>query len=607
MSAQATQERKFTWRGPLTALNGPAQETAGNSRRTAARLLGLLAPVRWIAAGSLALTTVSVSLTVLAPQVLARVTNLVFAGELGHRGMAFGVIGRWLVIALVMYGAAALCMLGQGKLTARILARAMSRLREQAQAKLTRLPLSYFDAHPAGELLSRVTNDVDNLAETLQQASSTVLTALLTLAGVMIMMFVTSPPLVLIVAVMLPARILLARVVARRAKPYFASQWDSTGQLSAHVEEALTGHALVRAFGRGGETIAAFRGHNEKMRRSAALAQFASGLAQPAMRFTGSITFLAVAVAGGLRVTAGLLTLGALQAFLQYSQQFDIQFGQVTGPLTLLQSGLASAERIFALLSATEQVPDPVSAPAQLPRAAGCVKFEHASFSYRKEVPLIEDLSLTVEPGQSVAIVGPTGAGKTTLVNLLMRFYDVSSGRITLDGRDIRSLTRPGLRAQLGMVLQDAWLRQASIADNIADGAPGATREQVIAAARAAQADGFIQALPNGYDTILDAEGSGLSAGQKQLITIARAFLADPAVLILDEATSSVDTRTELLIRRAMASLREGRTSFVIAHRLSTIHDADLILVMDRGRIVEQGTHAQLSTSGGAYARLRAA
>ncbi|MDX6430299.1 MAG: ATP-binding cassette, subfamily multidrug efflux pump, partial [Streptosporangiaceae bacterium] len=452
----------------------------------------------------------------------------------------------------------------------------------------------------------RVTNDIDNLAQTLQQTLSQMLTSLLMIIGVLTMMFVISPLLAVIALVTVPVSMVVAGQIGKRAKPQFVKQWSTTGRLNGHIEEMYSGHSLVKVFGRQEEAAATFKEHNDTLYVASFRAQFISGLIQPVMMFIGNLNYVLVAVVGALRVASGALSLGDVQAFIQYSRQFSQPLTQVASMANLLQSGVASAERVFALLDAREQDPDPET-PARPEQVRGRVEFQGVSFRYAPDTPVIDDLSLTVEPGQTVAIVGPTGAGKTTLVNLLMRFYDVTGGRITLDGVDIASMTREDLRAKTGMVLQDAWLFGGTIADNIAYGATEASHERIIEAARATHVDHFVRTLPDGYDTVLDEEGSNVSAGEKQLITIARAFLAEPAILILDEATSSVDTRTEVLIQRAMNSLREGRTSFVIAHRLSTIRDADLILVMESGQIVEQGTHGELLAANGAYQRLYAA
>jgi ATP-binding cassette, subfamily B, multidrug efflux pump len=511
-----------------------------------------------------------------------------------------------LLWVLALYLAAWVFGVFQGRLTATAVQAVASRLRGQVEEKLARLPLSYFDQQPRGEVLSRATNDTDNIAQTLQQTFSQLVTSLLTIVGVLAMMFWISPLLALIALLTVPVSVLVTTRIGKRSQPQFVAQWATTGRLNGHIEEMFTGHSLVKVFGREGEAAETFREHNDKLYVSSFRAQFISGLIQPAMMFISNVNYVLVAVAGGLRVASGSLSLGDVQAFIQYSRQFSQPLTQVASMANLVQSGVASAERVFALLDAEEQSPDPAG-PVLGDSVQGRIAFEDVSFRYLPDKPLIDHLSLTVQPGQTVAIVGPTGAGKTTLVNLLMRFYDVTSGRITLDGVDIAVMPREELREHIGMVLQDTWLFGGTIYDNIAYGADHPTPESVAEAAEAAHVDRFVRSLPDGMETVIDEEGSNVSAGEKQLITIARAFLAEPSILILDEATSSVDTRTEVLIQKAMNTLRQGRTSFVIAHRLSTIRDADVILVMENGSIVEQGTHDALMAAEGAYARLYSA
>jgi ATP-binding cassette, subfamily B, multidrug efflux pump len=618
--------------------SGQPVEKSENFKESARRLLQQLRPERLTISAVLALGLTSVALTVAGPRILGHATDLIFAGVIGKKlphgltkaqavqglrdsgdgdladvlspldikpghGVDFTAVGHVLLWVLVVYVLASFFGILQGRLATRAVQRTVYRMREQAQAKLARLPLSYFDGQPRGEVLSRVTNDIDNVAQSLQQTISQIVTSLLTIVGVLAMMFWISPLLALIALVTVPLSIVVATAVGKRAQPQFVAQWKTTGTLNGHIEEMYTGHSLVKVFGRQDESAEEFRKHNEELYASAFKAQFISGLMQPVMIFIGNLNYVLVAVVGGLRVASGAISLGDVQAFIQYSRQFSQPLGQVASMANLVQSGVASAERVFELLDAPEQEPD-LSMPARPENLRGQVVFDDVSFRYEADKPLIEDLSLSVEPGQTVAIVGPTGAGKTTLVNLIMRFYEVTGGKITLDGVDIANMSRDDLRTGIGMVLQDTWLFGGTIAENIAYGARDATQEQIVEAAQAAHVDRFVRLLPDGYDTVIDEEGTGVSAGEKQLITIARAFLAKPVILILDEATSSVDTRTEVLIQRAMTKLRYGRTSFVIAHRLSTIRDADVILVMESGNIVEHGNHDELLAADGAYSRL---
>ncbi|MGW6770506.1 ABC transporter ATP-binding protein [Streptomyces sp. NPDC055037] len=586
---------------------GPT-ETRGPGRR----LLGLLRPHRPRIAVALLVGIGGITLNAFGPLLLGRATDLIVDG-LGAPapggttgGVDFGAVGRVLLLLLVLYVAASLFMLAQGRLVASVVQRVVFDLRERAEEKLGRLPLRYFDRNPAGEVLSRTTNDVDNLQQTLQQTLAELITSVFSIITMLVLMLVISPSLALIMLASVPVSGVLAAWISKRAQPRFAEQWAATGSMNAQVEEVYTGHSLIKGFGRREQAERRFDAHNDALFRAGARAQFASGTIEPAMMFIANLGYVVVAVVGAWKVVSGALTLGDVQAFILYSRQFSQPIVQVASVAGRLQSGIASAARVFTLLDAEEQGPDPVR-PVRPERVAGRVEFDRVGFRYSPETPLIEDLSLTVAPGSTVAIVGPTGAGKTTLGNLLMRFYEVDEGRILLDGTDIATMTRDDLRAQFGLVLQDTWLFGGTIAENIAYGNAGAGREEIVAAARATCADRFIRTLPDGYDTVLDDESAGVSAGEKQLITVARAFLARPAVLVLDEATSSVDTRTEVLIQRAMNTLRAGRTSFVIAHRLSTIRDADVIVVMESGRIVERGTHDELIREQGAYARLHAA
>ncbi|MDJ1130520.1 ABC transporter ATP-binding protein [Streptomyces iconiensis] len=625
--------------GPGGMAGAPHQRSmdfAGSAKR----LIRRFGPERGWLLVMLLVLVVSVGLSVLGPKILGHATDLVFGGFIGQKlpdgltreqaleglrtsgdggvadmlsgmeftpgqGIDFGAVGTVLLTVVAVYAGTGLLMLWSGRISARAITNTVFRLREDVEAKLSRLPLSYLDKQSRGEVLSKVTNDIDNLGQTLQQTLGQLINSLLTIVGVLVVMFWISPLLALVALVTVPLSALVAMRVGKRAQPQFVKQWKTTGKLNAHVEEMYTGHALVKVFGRQRESAETFKEQNDALHKAVFKAQFISGIMQPAMMFVGNLNYVMVAVVGGLRVASGTLSIGDVQAFVQYSRQFSQPLTQVASMANLIQSGVASAERVFELLDAEEQSPDPDTAHAERPtELTGRVELKNVSFRYTDDKPLIDDLSLSVEPGQTVAIVGPTGAGKTTLVNLLLRFYEVREGRILLDGVDVAAMSREELRSGIGMVLQDSWLFGGTIAENIAYGTQDATREQVEEAARAAHADRFIRTLPDGYDTVLDDEGTGVSEGEKQLITIARAFLSDPVILVLDEATSSVDTRTEVLIQRAMERLASERTSFVIAHRLSTIRDADVILVMENGSIVEQGTHDALLEAKGAYARL---
>ena len=616
-------------RGPMGG--GMVGQKAMDFGPSARRLVGRMRPERALASLVVALVIVSVLLMSIGPRLLGHATDLVFRGFVGSRtpvgtpddqlpeavqgqgvvpgqGVDFGAVGEWLLLVLGVYAAASVLSWLAGFVLNGVVQRTVRRMRGDVEEKIHRLPLGYFDRSPRGELLSRVTNDIDNISQTLQQTMSQLLQSLLTVLAVLAMMIWISPMLALVAVLSVPVSLVATRAIMRRSQGQFVAQWRTTGRLNAHIEEAFSGHALVKVYGRTAEVERTFAEHNDALYDVSFKAQFISGLVMPTMMFIGNLNYVVVAVVGALRISSGAVTLGEVQAFVQYTRQFTQPLTTVASMANLLQSGVASAERVFELLDADEEPladapgaggPAPAGAPTR-----GEVAFEHVSFSYDPTRPLIEDLSLVARPGQTVAIVGPTGAGKTTLVNLVMRFYDVDAGRILLDGVDTSTLTRQELRAEVGMVLQDTWLFEGTIRDNIAYGRPVATEEQVLEAARATYVDRFVHSLPDGYDTVVDEDGANLSAGERQLLTIARAFLTDPALLILDEATSSVDTRTELLLQHAMAALRTDRTSFVIAHRLSTIRDADLILVMEDGAIVEQGTHTSLLAADGAYAAL---
>jgi ATP-binding cassette, subfamily B, multidrug efflux pump len=581
---------------------GVPTERSDNFGAAVRRLWQLLAPDRPRLSFIVVLAVASTALNVAGPRILGEATDVIVRGVASGEGIDFGDLHATLVAVALVFAAGT----GLGIVIAYVLAgvvqRLMFGLRAQAEAKLHALPLRYVDQQARGDLLSRVTNDLDNLAQSLQQTLSQILTSVLLLVGVAVMMFTISPLLAVVALVTVPLSIYAMRVIGGRARPRFIAQWRNTGALNAHIEETFTGHAIVKAFGRQEDVEDRFRRTNDELYAASFGAQFMSSLMQPATMFMGNLQYVIVAVVGGLRVASGAISVGEVQAFIQYSRTFSMPLTQLASMMNVFQSGIASLERLIELLDAEEQRPDP---PATVERAVeGRVEFHDVSFSYDPDRPLIEHLSLVAEPGQTIAIVGPTGAGKTTLVNLLMRFYEIDAGSITLDGHDITSMPRRELRSNIGMVLQDTWLFGGTIRDNIAYGNPAATDDEILEAAKACYVDRFVHSLPDGYDTLINEEGDNISAGQKQLLTIARAFLADRAILILDEATSSVDTRTEVQVQVAMNRLRANRTSFVIAHRLSTIRGADVILVMEDGRIVEQGSHTELLNRDGAYHRL---
>jgi ATP-binding cassette subfamily B multidrug efflux pump len=605
---------------------------------SAKRLMGLLKPE---AAGIyvvVGMVIISVILNVIAPKVLGQAMDVIFGGVVGKQlpsgvskdqfveglraqgqnnfadmisrmelvpgtGIDFQKLTVLISAVLLMYFVANIFLWLQGYVLNRIVMKVIRQLRDDTEKKLNRLPLNYFDTRQRGDVLSRVTNDVDNVQQALQQAFAQLISSLLTVVGIVIMMFIVSWQLALIALIALPLSGAAAGVIGARSQKLFAAQWKNTGELNGQIEESFSGHDLVRVFGRDADMLERFEERNEALYKASFGAQFVSGIIFPVMQFVSYLSYVGIAVVGGLRVASGSMSLGDATAFIQYSREFTQPLGQMAGMANMLQSGVASAERVFEFLDADEQ--DPETATEHLPaKTDGHVEFRDVTFSYTGDRPLIENLSFTAEPGHTVAIVGPTGAGKTTLVNLVMRFYELNSGSITLDGVDVTQLSRAELRSKVGMVLQDAWLFGGSIYDNIRYGKLDATEDQIMAAAKATFVDRFVRALPDGYDTVIDEEGNNVSAGEKQLITIARAFVANPSLLILDEATSSVDTRTELLVQKAMAALRTDRTSFVIAHRLSTIRDADTILVMENGKIVEQGNHQALLAGEGAYYRL---
>lgn len=615
----------------------PPQVRSRDFKGSAIRLLKRLVPQRGLTIAVMLLGVGGIALGVVGPRILGHATDLLFNGVIGRQlpaglskeqavdaarargddnfadllsgmnvtpgqGVDFGAIGRTLGLALALYLVAALMVWLQARILNVVVQRTMVALRSEVEDKVHRLPLRYFDSRQRGEVLSRLTNDVDNVQTSLSMTITQLLSSVLTVFAVLVMMLTISPVLTLLTVITVPLSLWVTRTIARRSQKMFVAQWRNTGRLNAHIEETYSGFTVVKTYGHRAQAEDQFSELNDDVYQASFSAQFLSGLVSPATIFIGNLSYVAVAVVGGLQVATGQITLGSIQAFIQYVRQFNQPLTQIAGMYNTMQSGIASAERVFELLDAEEEPPDPAELlPARESPRSGRVEFEHVWFSYLPGTPVIEDLSLVSEPGTTVAIVGPTGAGKTTLVNLLMRFYDVDSGRILLDGVDISSVSRGSLRSSIGMVLQDTWLFAGTVYDNIAYGRPDATNEEVMEAARAAYVDRFVATLPDGYDTKVNDGGTNISAGEKQLITIARAVLARPQLLILDEATSSVDTRTEVLIQQAMGQLRRDRTSFIIAHRLSTIRDADVILVMEAGRIVERGSHTELLARHGEY------
>lgn len=622
----------------------PEGGSATNAKATAVRLLRRLAGQAKLLYLVLVLTTLGTAASLFGPKLLGDATTRVFADLLGmnfyknrvplgttsaqlaemlrQNGqdriaamvarmhvvpvemVDFTAIGRIIAWVVVLYFLAAFFQWLQGYLMAGVAQRAVFELRRDVETKLSRVPLKYVDGQSRGDLLSRVTNDIDNIGTTLQQGLSQLLSSVLAVVGTLIVMFILSPVLAVVSLIIVPLSIVMMATIGKRSQVFFAAQWKETGRVNGHVEEMHTGHAIVQAYNHSDEAVAQFDEYNEALYQASFKAQFLSSVMMPMMNVLSNLNYVVIAILGGIKVASGTLSLGQVQAFIQYSRQFTMPLGQIAQQANQLQSGLASAERVFEVLDAVEEVPEPRGSKTRITEPRGAVALEGVSFRYLPDTPLIEDVSVRVEPGATVAIVGPTGAGKTTIVNLLMRFYDIDAGRITLDGVDTRDIAREDLRSEFGMVLQDTWLFNGTIRENIAYGREGATEAEIIEAAKEAHADHFIRTLPQGYDTVLDDDATNISVGERQLLTIARAFLSDPSVLILDEATSNVDTRTEVLIQAAMNRLRHGRTGFVIAHRLSTIRNADTILVMDRGRIVEQGSHDELIRAGGFYNNL---
>lgn len=584
-------------------------EKAKDFKGTLWRLARYLQPHKHALYAVIMASIISTIFNIVSPMILGKATTKLFDGimlkakKVAGAQVDFSYIGQILLILIGLYLISALFGYLQQYLMAGIAQKTVYTLRKDVNDKLARLPLSFFDARPHGEILSRAVNDVDNISNTLQQSLTQLITSVITLLGVTVMMLIISPILTVIVFATLPLSMWMTKLIASRSQNYFSGQQKSLGELNGHVEEMYSGHNVVKAFGHEKKSLQKFSEINDTLYHSGWKAQFVSGIVMPLMGFITNISYVLVSVVGGILVTNRTIQIGDIQAFIQYTRQFSQPITQLANITNIIQSTIASAERIFALMDEIEEDPD-VSPSAVVAKPRGHVKFSQVQFRYDADTPLIEDMNIQVQPGQTVAIVGPTGAGKTTLINLLMRFYDCSRGQITIDGVNIMQMTREDLRGLFAMVLQDTWLFHGTIRDNIAFSKANATEEELIQAAKAASADHFIRTLPDGYDTVLNEEASNISQGQKQLLTIARAILADPPILILDEATSSVDTRTEALIQKAMNGLMKQRTSFVIAHRLSTIRHADLILVMNKGTIIEQGTHEQLLEKDGFYADL---
>jgi len=599
-------------RGGWGAMGRPVEKPK-DFKGTLKRFLVYFVPQKYRLLVVLGAAILGTTFNIVGPKILGLATTRLFEGLIAkyqafqrHQpapGIDFKYIATVLLILLGLYIISAIFMYVQQYVMAGVAQRMVYRLRREVEEKLSRLPLKFFDARPRGEILSRAVNDMDNISTTLQQSLTQLITSAVTLVGVIVLMLTISPLLSLVVVLTLPLSLLITMGLAKRSQNYFRRQQRALGILNGHVEEMYTGHKIVKAFGHEGKSMAEFTELNENLYNAGWRAQFVSGMIMPLMRFVGNLGYVIVAVVGGIMVTNGSIAIGDVQAFIQYAQQFTQPITSLANIANVIQSTMASAERIFELLDEPEEIPEAVDAQV-IGTPQGAVQFQHVKFGYKEDSMLMEDMNIDVQPGQMIAVVGPTGAGKTTLVNLLMRFYEVNGGKITVDGMDITQFKRGELRRTFGMVLQDTWLFNGTIRDNIAYGREGATEEEIMRAAKAANADHFIRTLPEGYNTVLNEEATNISQGQKQLLTIARAFLADPEILILDEATSSVDTRTEIQIQKAMGELMHGRTSFVIAHRLSTIRDADLILVMNHGSIIEKGTHEELLAKGGFYADL---